>query len=83
MMKLDVTLLNTQEKLILACQKFYRRGTWFRSLAAGEGSAGIISRDSFLRDEPGETGASRILLNACGALVSPTVDEDFDFSYRY
>jgi hypothetical protein len=22
-------------------------------------------------------------MNACGALVYPTVDEDFDFSYRY
>mgnify|MGYP000032445869 FL=1 len=83
MMETDVTLFNpnTQEKLILDA-KFYRE-----ALVSKFGGREKVRRDhlsqilSYVMNQ--EDRSKPHTLNACGALVYPTVDEDFDFSYRY
>ena len=83
MMETDVTLFNpaTQEKLILDA-KFYRE-----ALVSKYGGKEKLRREhlsqilSYVMNQ--EDRSKPHTLNACGALVYPTVDEDFDFSYRY
>ncbi len=83
MMETDVTLFNpnTQEKLILDA-KFYRE-----ALVSKFGGREKVRREhlsqilSYVMNQ--EDRSKPHTLNACGALVYPTVDEDFDFSYRY
>lgn len=83
MMETDVTLFNpaTQEKLILDA-KFYRE-----ALVSKYGGREKVRREhlsqilSYVMNQ--EDRSKPHTLNACGALVYPTVDEDFDFSYRY
>lgn len=83
MMETDVTLFNPnrQEKLILDA-KFYRE-----ALVSKFGGREKVRRDhlsqilSYVMNQ--EDRSKPHTMNACGALVYPTVDEDFDFSYRY
>lgn len=83
MMETDVTLFNPnrQEKLILDA-KFYRE-----ALVSKFGGRDKVRRDhlsqilSYVMNQ--EDRSKPHTMNACGALVYPTVDEDFDFSYRY
>ncbi len=83
MMETDVTLFNpaTQEKLILDA-KFYRE-----ALVSKYGGKEKVRREhlsqilSYVMNQ--EDRSKPHTLNAYGALVYPTVDEDFDFSYRY
>ena len=84
MMETDVTLFNpnTQEKLILDA-KFYRE-----ALVSKFGGREKVRRDhlsqilSYVMNQE-EDRSKPHTMNACRALVYPTVDEDFDFSYRY
>lgn len=83
MMETDVTLFNPnrQEKLILDA-KFYRE-----ALVSKFDGREKVRRDhlsqilSYVMNQ--EDRSKPHTMNACGALVYPTVDEDFDFSYRY
>ena len=83
MMETDVTLFNpdTQEKHILDA-KFYRE-----ALVSKFGGREKVRREhlsqilSYVMNQ--EDRSKPHTLNACGTLVYPTVDEDFDFSYRY
>ena len=83
MMETDVTLFNPnrQEKLILDA-KFYRE-----ALVSKFGGREKVRREhlsqilSYVMNQ--EDRSKPHTMNACGALVYPTVDEDFDFSYRY
>ena len=83
MARTDVTLFNpnTQEELILDA-KFYRE-----ALVSKFGGREKVRRDhlsqilSYVMNQ--EDRSKPHTMNACGALVYPTVDEDFDFSYRY
>lgn len=80
MMETDVTLFNPnrQEKLILDA-KFYRE-----ALVSKFGAREKVRRDhlsqilSYVMNQ--EDRSKPHTMNACGALVYPTVDEDFDFS---
>lgn len=82
MMETDVTLFNPnrQEKLILDA-KFYRE-----ALISKFGGREKVRRDhlsqilSYVMNQ--EDRSKPHTMNACGALVYPTVDEDFDFSWR-
>ena len=79
MMETDVTLFNPnrQEKLILDA-KFYRE-----ALVSKFGGREKVRRDhlsqilSYVMNQ--EDRSKPHTMNACGALVYPTVDEDFDF----
>ena len=70
-----------QEKLILDA-KFYRE-----ALVSKFGGREKVRREhlsqilSYVMNQ--EDRSKPHTMNACGALVYPTVDEDFDFSYRY
>lgn len=83
MMETDVMLFNpnTQEKLILDA-KFYRE-----ALVSKFGGREKVRRDhlsqilSYVMNQ--EDRSKPHTMNACRALVYPSVDEDFDFSYRY
>ena len=83
MMETDVTLFNpdTLDKHILDA-KFYRE-----ALVSKFGGREKVRREhlsqilSYVMNQ--EDRSKPHTLNACGTLVYPTVDEDFDFSYRY
>lgn len=83
MMETDVTLFNpdTLDKHILDA-KFYRE-----ALVSKFGGREKVRREhlsqilSYVMNQ--EDQSKPHTLNACGTLVYPTVDEDFDFSYRY
>lgn len=83
MMETDVTLFNpdTLDKHILDA-KFYRE-----ALVSKYGGREKVRREhlsqilSYVMNQ--EDRSKPHTLNACGTLVYPTVDADFDFSYRY
>lgn len=83
MMETDVTLYNpiTGEKKILDA-KYY-----CETLVSKYGGKGKVRREhlsqiiSYVMNQEDRTKPHT--LKACGILVYPTVDEDYDFSYRY
>lgn len=83
MLETDVTLFNPnrQEKIILDA-KFYREA--LVSKFGGREKVRRVHLSQILSYVMNQEDRSKPhTMNACGALAYPTVDEDFDFSYRY